>query len=151
MDDTRRGRRQDWAHFTPHLPEVIAGSVSGVPLAAGRARRCSTWRAEDIWVLSRYDDIVAAARDPRRFSQTESVGYSRYRAVAWGSPRSIRRDHTEMRRLTAPLFRPRAVRSTGRTPCRLLDDLLDTCSPHPSRELRRGGGQPVPVAAGRRT
>ncbi len=115
---------QDWAHFTPHLPEVIED-----PYPAFRWLRANApvfyVESEDIWVLSRHADIQAAARDHRTFSQLEGVGYSR----AGGGLGLTSLDpphHTEMRRLTAALFSPRAVQEHLPQAMSVLDHLLDT-------------------------
>jgi cytochrome P450 len=114
----------EWKAFTPHDPEFVAD-----PMPAYRWLRDNApvfhVRAEDIWLLSRYDDILAAARDWNTFSQRESVGYSRVR-----DPRPVLTAadpplHTELRRLTAPLFTPRAVADHRATAAALLDGLLD--------------------------
>ena len=69
---------QGWEHFTPHLPEVIDDPYPAFRWLREHAPAFHVV-SEDIWVLSRYDDVVAAARDPLTYSQTESVGYSRHR------------------------------------------------------------------------
>ena len=114
---------QDWAHFTPHLPEVIDD-----PYPAFRWLRTNApvfyVESEDIWVLSRHADIQAAARDVATFSQLEGVGYSR----AGGGLGLTSLDpphHTEMRRLTAALFSPRAVQEHRARAVVVLDGLLD--------------------------
>ena len=114
----------DWSHFTPHLPEFIAD-----PYAAFRWLRdhepAFYVAAEDIWVLSRYDDVVAAAHDPKAFSQTEGVGYSRRKGVSLSLTANDAPYHTEMRRATAPLFSPRAIAEHRSAAVTLLDELLD--------------------------
>lgn len=112
-----------WAHFTPHLPEVIDD-----PYPAFRWLRANApvfyVESEDIWVLSRHTDIQAAARDHSTFSQLQSVGYSR----ALGGLGLTALDpphHTDMRRLTASLFSPRAVKEHLPYAMTVLDQLLD--------------------------
>ena len=151
MTDTASRRvAGEWAHFTPHLPEVIDD-----PYPAFRWLRHNApafyVESEDIWVLSRYDDVVAAARDPQTFSQTESVGYSRHRGKGLALTALDPPDHTELRRLTAPIFSPRSVATHRADAVALLDELLDDAIDAPETgELRRGCGQPLPLAAGRR-
>jgi cytochrome P450 len=125
MTDTASRRVEgEWAHFTPHLPDVIDD-----PYPAFRWLRQNAPAfyvdSEDIWVLSRYDDVVAAARDPQTFSQTESVGYSRHRGKGLALTALDPPDHTELRRLTAPIFSPRAVATHRADAVALLDELLD--------------------------
>ena len=77
MTSDRQGAIDDsWAHFTPHLPEVIADPYPAFRWLRDNAPAFHV-ASEDIWVLSRYDDVVAAARTPAVFSQSEGVGYSR--------------------------------------------------------------------------
>ena len=113
-----------WEHFNPHLPEFVAD-----PLPAYRWLRDNApvfhVESEDIWVLSRHADVAAAARDWPQFSQRESVGYSRVKDPA---PVLTALDpplHTDLRRLTAPLFTPRSVADYRRDAVALLDSLLD--------------------------
>lgn len=110
--------------FTPHQPDFIAD-----PLPAYRWLRDDApvfhVESEDIWILSRYDDVVAAARDWHTFSQRESVGYSRVK-----DPRPVLTatdppQHTELRSHTAALFTPRAVDAWRAEMELLLDELLD--------------------------
>lgn len=113
-----------WQSFTPHAEEFVAD-----PLPAYRWLRDHSpvhhVAAEGIWVLSRYDDILCAARDWHTFSQRESVGYSRVkdpRPVLTATDPPL---HTELRRLTAALFTPRAVAGHRAAAASLLDGLLD--------------------------
>jgi cytochrome P450 len=115
---------ESWESFTPHRPEFIAD-----PLPAYRWLRRNApvfhVESEDIWVLSRHADVAAAARDWTRFSQRESVGYSRIkdpRPVLTATDPPL---HTELRRHTAPLFTPRAVATYRPDAAALLDSLLD--------------------------
>jgi len=122
-DQAGAATERSWAHFTPHLPEVIAD-----PYPAFRWLRLHApvfhVASEDIWVLSRYADIQAAARDVSTFSQLEGVGYSRT-GGGLGLTSLDPPHHTEMRRLTAPLFSPRAVKQHRGDAARVLDALLD--------------------------
>lgn len=100
---------------------------------------------EDLWVLSRYDDVVAALRDPQTFSSERGMS-----DLLMGQARLVRQDvpdfmagligrrlliasdppdHTLLRKLTAKVFTPRAIaamepriRAMVRS---LVDDLLD--------------------------
>jgi len=110
--------------FTPHQPAFIED-----PLPAYRWLRdhAPVFRvvSEDIWILSRYDDVVAAARDWHTFSQRESVGYSRVK-----DPRPVLTatdppQHTELRSHTAALFTPRAIDGWRGEMEVLFDELLD--------------------------
>ena len=118
------GSDQGWAHFTPHLPEVIEDPYPAFRWLRSHAPAFHVV-GEDIWVLSRYDDVVAAARNPLTYSQTESVGYSRHRGKGLALTALDPPDHTELRRLTAPIFSPRAVLTHRAAAVALLDELLD--------------------------
>lgn len=113
-----------WEDFTPHAPEFTSD-----PLPAYRRLRdnAPVFHAvdEDIWLLSRYDDVLAAARDWNTFSQRESVGYSRVRDPRPALTATDPPLHTELRRLTAPLFTPKAVAGHKAQAVVLLDELLD--------------------------
>ena len=113
-----------WAHFTPHLPEVVADPYPAFRWLRDHAPAFYV-APEDIWVLSRYDDVVAAARQPATFSQTEGVGYSRRRGVSLSLTANDAPYHTELRRATAPLFSPRAIAEHRAAAVALLDGLLD--------------------------
>jgi cytochrome P450 len=61
----------------------------------------------DVWQVSRYEDVVAAAADPRRFSSRETNGYERRRLnvlVGTDPP-----EHTRLRRLAARALSPRRL------------------------------------------
>jgi cytochrome P450 len=116
--------RADRRAFTPHDPDFIED-----PLPAYRWLRDEApvfhVEAEDIWILSRYDDVVAAARDWRTFSQRESVGYSRVKDVRPVLTAADPPLHTELRRHAAALFTPRAIAARRPEMVALLDALLD--------------------------
>ncbi len=126
MESSPQGATSDgWARFTPHLPEVIAD-----PYPAFRWLRDNApvfhVESEDIWVLSRYDDVVAAARTPSVFSQTEGVGYSRRPNTSLSLTAIDPPYHSELRRTTSTMFTPRAVTAHREAAVTVLDDLLDT-------------------------
>ena len=123
QEDEATTTEHGWEHFTPHLPEVIED-----PYPAFRWLRHHApvfyVASEDIWVLSRHADIQAAARDFQTFSQLEGVGYAREHG-GLGLTSLDPPHHTEMRRLTAPLFSPRAVKQHRAQAVGVLDRLLD--------------------------
>lgn len=102
--------------------------------------------AEDLWVLSRYDDVLAAVRDPASFSSQRGMsdlmlgaggGRSAEEVPAFLADMIGRRvliavdppDHAVLRRLTAKVFTPRAIADLEpriRTLAeQLVDDLID--------------------------
>jgi cytochrome P450 len=110
--------------FTPHRPEFIED-----PLPAYRWLRDKApvfhVASEDIWILSRYVDVVAATRDWHTFSQRESVGYSRVKDARPVLTATDPPQHTELRSHTAALFTPRAVDAWRVEMEALFDQLLD--------------------------
>jgi cytochrome P450 len=110
--------------FTPHRREFIED-----PLPAYRWLRDEApvfhVASEDIWILSRYADVVAAARDWHTFSQRESVGYSRVKDARPVLTATDPPQHTELRSHTAALFTPRAVDAWRVEMEVLFDQLLD--------------------------
>lgn len=71
----------------------------------------------DYWVLSRYDDVFAAARDPVRFSSAQGLTFS-YDDMAQAGLDEVRPivmldppAHTEFRRMVSAGFTPRQVES----------------------------------------
>ena len=124
---------QGWAHFTPHLPEVIEDPYPAFRWLRDHAPAFHVV-SEDIWVLSRYADVVAAARDPLTYSQTESVGYSRHRGKGLALTALDPPDHTELRRLdrTALLARARC-RPIAPRPSRCSTSCSTRSSTRPNR------------------
>lgn len=71
--------------------------------------------AGDYWVLSRFDDVFAAARDTARFSSAQGLTFS-YNDMAFAGLEEARPivmmdppQHTEFRRLVSRAFTPRSV------------------------------------------
>ena len=69
----------------------------------------------DYWVLSRYDDVFAAARDPERFSSAQGLTFS-YDDMTRAGLDEVRPivmldppEHTEFRRMVSKGFTPRQV------------------------------------------
>ena len=123
-DESGTTTDQGWAHFTPHLPEVIDDPYPAFRWLRQHAPVFHV-ESEDIWVLSRHADIQAAARDFATFSQT---GRGRLLAQL-RRPRShrrwTRRTTPRCAGLTAPLFSPRAVKQHRGQAVAVLDRLLD--------------------------
>jgi cytochrome P450 len=113
-----------WEHFTPHLPELIEDPYPAFRWLRDHAP-CFHVESEDIWAVSRYDDVVAAARDPASFSNEEGVGYNRNRESGLALTNIDPPHHTTLRRLTAGFFTPAAVAARADAIGALLDGLLD--------------------------
>ena len=77
----------------------------------------------DIWVVSRYDDLVAAARNVEVFSSNQGNSYERRPVpmlVGLDPP-----EHTRVRRLVARHWTPRAINLLQPRIERLCDEILD--------------------------
>ena len=94
--------------YDPFAPEVIADPY---PWYQRLQHEAPVYHepAHDIWVLSRFDDVMTAARSHDVFSSAEGITYSRF-----GLPMMITTDppeHTRLRRLVARDFTPRMMSS----------------------------------------
>lgn len=92
--------------FDPYSPETLADPY---PAYAWLREHHPTFYVEagDYWVLSRYDDVVAALRDHTRFSSAQGTGRSRStnpNLIDCDPP-----DHTRLRRLVGRVFVPKAI------------------------------------------
>jgi cytochrome P450 len=97
----------------------------------------------DVWVLSRYDDVVHALRDPATFSSNEGVSFERRPVpmlIAMDPP-----DHTRLRRLVARTFTPRAVASWAPRIDRLIDEILDRAFDAGDVDVVTAVSEPLPV------
>jgi len=92
--------------YDPFAPGVIADPYPWYRWLHQEAP-CHYVPERDVWVISRYDDVVAAARNHGVFSSGEGIGYGRQ-----GNLSLISRDppeHTRLRRLVTRDFLPRTV------------------------------------------
>ena len=78
--------------------------------------------SRDIWILSRFEDVSAAARNHAVFSSTGGVGYD------WNSrpmmPMYDPPEHARMRRMVAKPFTPVALNAFRPRVVTLVDDLV---------------------------
>ncbi|MGH7823399.1 MAG: cytochrome P450 [Candidatus Binatia bacterium] len=91
-------------HYDPFASEVIADPY---PFYARLLADDAVHRDErnDLWVLSKHEDVSAALRDHRALSSAEGVGYQRM-----GVPMMLTLDppdHTRLRRIVSREFTPR--------------------------------------------
>jgi len=98
----------------------------------------------DYWVLSRFDDVFAAARDTDRFSSAQGLTFS-YDDMAFAGLEEARPivmmdppAHTEFRRLVSRAFTPRSVAALEPTVRSFVAERIDG--------LRREGGGDVAAA-----
>ncbi|MDH3600219.1 MAG: cytochrome P450 [Candidatus Tectomicrobia bacterium] len=97
------------------------------------------------WVLSRYEDIVWAARTPEIFSSAQGVGVDkRYGLSMIANDPPV---HTRLRKLVVTAFTPRRIASFAPRIQAILDDLLDDVIAKGSFELLADLAIPLPVTA----
>src|SRR5438552_16613995 len=102
------------------------------------------------WVLTRYEDVVAALRDPRLAKEAiASFVAARFGAPvpAMGLPRLDRDppDHTRLRGLVSKAFTPRVVEGLRPRIQQIVDGLLDGVTARGSMDLIEEFAYPIPV------
>lgn len=112
------------------------------------------------WVLTRYDDVVATMRDPRRFSNAgrHALSLDRlpahvrkkakpiYDHYAVGLIHTDPPDHTRMRALINKVFTVRAMESLRPRVQKIVDDLLDAAASSGEMDIMAALAYPLPVA-----
>lgn len=112
------------------------------------------------WVLTRYDDVVATMRDPRRFSNAgrHALSLDRlpahvrkkaqpiYEHYAVGLIHTDPPDHTRMRALINKVFTVRAMESLRPRVQKIVDDLLDAAASNGDMDVMAALAFPLPVA-----
>ncbi len=109
------------AGYDPFRPEVIEDPYPYYAWLRDQAP-CHYVSERDIWVLSRYADVVSALRDPQVFSSGQGVGYERRPVpmmIAYDPP-----DHTRLRRIVSGGFTPRQIAKLAPRVEQIVDDLL---------------------------
>ena len=103
------------------------------------------------WVLTRYEDVVAALRDPRLAKEA----IASYVAARFGAPvpamglSMLDRDppdHTRLRGLVSKAFTPRVVEGLRPRIQQIVDGLLDGVAAKGSMDLIEEFAYPIPVA-----
>ncbi len=98
----------DWAWMREHAPAY--------------------WDADnEVWALTRYDDVLAAEKDPRTFSSHRAPrphGDHLPMMISMDDP-----EHTRRRKLVSRGFTPRRVREHERTIRRICTRIIDTVAP----------------------
>jgi len=135
-------------HFNPMDPEFIADPYPTY----------HRLRADDpvhhnplgFWVLTRYEDVVAALRDPRLAKEA----IAEFVAARFGAPvpamglSMLDRDppdHTRLRGLVSKAFTPRVVEGLRPRIQKIVDGLLDRAEPTGALELIEDFAYPIPV------
>src|SRR6267143_324468 len=102
------------------------------------------------WVLTRYEDVVAALRDPRLAKEA----IASFVAARFGAPvpamglSMLDRDppdHTRLRGLVSKAFTPRVVEGLRPRIQQLVDDLIAAAVPRGTMELIEDLAYPLPV------
>ena len=144
-----RRRGAGWPHgaqptvYDPLDPRVVADPYPAYRelLAGGPLHYC---RRHDIWVVSRYDDVRAAARAHDSLSSAESVVRLRHRL-----PMMLTQDrpaHARLRRVLAKDFTGQAMRRRQATVERLTADALDAMLAAGETDAVARLTSPLPVA-----
>lgn len=97
----------------------------------------------DLWALSRYEDVVAAARHPEVFSSAQGVGPDK----TYGSS-MITNDpptHTRLRKLVNKAFTPKRIARFAERVQIIVDDLLDGILAKGEFDLVADFAIPLPV------
>jgi cytochrome P450 len=129
-----------WSHYTPHLPEMIDDPY---PAYAWLRENAPVHHvaSEDIWTLSRYEDIAEAVRDDRVFSNEEGVGYSRSTA-GLGLTALDRPHHTRLRRQMLNHFSRSSVGQHKQRAEALFSEILDGVMEDPGANLAQTVAMP---------
>jgi cytochrome P450 len=97
----------------------------------------------DIWALSRYEDVEAAAHNPEVFSSAQGVGPDRTegRSMLVRDPPA----HTRLRKLVSKAFTPRRVELLAPRIQAILDELIEAVLDRGSFDLIQDIAYPLPV------
>jgi beta-dihydromenaquinone-9 omega-hydroxylase len=129
--------------YDPFSPAVIADPYPWYRRLLGEAQ---VYREErhDVWVVSRYDEVRAAARDHVRLSSAEGVAYRRAplpMILTMDPP-----DHTRLRRLVARDFSPRAIERWRPLVERLVREVIAEIVERGTVDFTEVVAGPLPVA-----
>lgn len=132
---------ENWAHYRPHLPELIENPYPAYVWL--REHSPVHYVAdEDIWVLSRYDDIAAAVRDDRVFSNDEGVGYSRDKSRL-ALTDIDRPHHTRLRRQMLNHFSRQSVARHRERATEIMNGLIDVAIERPDLDFASEVSMPL--------
>jgi cytochrome P450 len=110
-------------HYDPWDPAVLADPY---PSYAALREHSPVHHVEehDIWVLSRYEDVLSAVRNPEVFSSNQGNSYERRPVpmlVGLDPP-----EHTRLRRVVSRHWTPRAIEALRPRIERLVGEILDS-------------------------
>lgn len=128
--------------YNPFAPEV---KENPYPYYAWLRREHPVYRNERLgfWVLSRYEDIEAAARQPKVFSSAQGIGPDWQPGLTM-----ITKDppeHTRLRKLVSKAFTPRMVDTLTPRIQAIVDKLLDAVIDKGRFDLVQDLAYPLPV------
>jgi cytochrome P450 len=129
--------------FDPTEPDAIANPFP--QLARLRRQRVAVNERLNVWMLSGYDDVVAAARAHETLSSASGIllrSMPMPGVVSTDEP-----DHTRLRRITAPSFTPGAVRRLERTLNELVAPAIKALSTGDTVDVVPALTVPLPVSA----
>ena len=130
--------------YTPFAPEVRQSPYAAY--AQLREQGAVAHNPEHgFYVISRYDDVLAALRDHQTFSSAQGLGLKK---VATGQAPLILRDppdHTRLRLLVSKAFTPRAIAALEPRIREIATSLLDAAADRPDFDLVRDFSAPLPV------
>ncbi|MGE0666923.1 MAG: cytochrome P450 [Sphingomonadales bacterium] len=130
----------DWSHYAPHLPELIDDPFPAYVWLREHSP-VHYVESEDIWCLSRYDDIAAAVRDDAVFSNTQGVGYSRDEG-GLALTNIDRPHHTRLRRQMLNYFSRGSVGLHKARAEQLINQLIDGIIEQPGANLAQSISMP---------
>jgi cytochrome P450 len=130
-------------HFDPLDPEVIADPY---PWYRWLLREAPVYHdeANALWVLSRYDDVLAATRAPAALSSEQGIAYRRL-----GLPMMISMDppgHTRLRSIVSRVFTPRSLERWQPIVERLAREAVDRLVEGDTSNFVAAVASPFPVA-----
>lgn len=129
--------------FDPTHPDAIADPWA--QLGRLRAQRVAVNERLNVWMLSRYDDIVAAARAHDTLSSASGIllrSMPMPGVVSTDEP-----DHSRLRRITAPSFTPGAVRQLKDTLGEITQPGVEALLGRETVDVVPALAVPLPVAA----
>jgi cytochrome P450 len=130
-------------HFDPLDPEVIADPY---PWYRWLLEEAPVYHdeANALWVLSRYDDVLAATRSPAALSSEQGVAYRRL-----GLPMMISMDppdHTRLRSIVSREFTPKSLARWRPIVERLAREAVDRLVEGDKADFVAAVASPFPVA-----
>jgi len=130
---------------TPTLTDAALYAGDPYPTYAWlRANAPVYWdAASNLWVCSRYDDVVRISKDPVTFSSAGGVLMDSDQQVSLVTTDAPR--HTRLRKLVSRGFTPRMVAQYGQRIRAIVGELLDRMAPRGAADLVEDLAVPLPL------